>query len=252
MRLYVLDNGSVHGSWRIFFKNRKQSPGDWLEFPCSMFLLDTPQGKILYDGGIHPGGIRAKSLSYRYQTRHQTLKSQLALCGTKVEDINMVILSHMHYDHVGNLFLFPHAEVVVSRKEYNYAWKMVTEPEDEGGNAYCRQDFDVPVKKWTFLDEDTELLPGIEAVMLPGHTPGMMGLVVHLENRTFILPQDCLYTARHMEEPAVRPGMVYSEEQFGSSVDKVRMLQEKYDADIIYGHSMRQRERLRMAPEFYD
>lgn len=251
MKLYILDNGTVHGTWSIFYTNREDAPDDRIEFPCSMFLLDTPQGKILYDGGIYPGGIRAKSVSYRYQTRQQTLEEQLALCGTTVDEINMVILSHMHYDHAGNLFLFPHAEVVVSKTEYGHAWKMVTNPGDLVDNAYCRADFDVPVKKWTLLEGDTEIVPGVEAVMLPGHTPGLMGLVVHLEEKTFILPQDCLYTARNFGPPAVRSGLVSSEEDFYRSAEKVRKLQEKYNAEIIYGHDMEQHEKLQLAPKYY-
>lgn len=61
----------------------------------------------------------------------------------------------------------------------------------------------------------------------------------------------CLYTERNFGPPAVRSGLVYSEEMFYESVEKVRDLQAKYDAKIIYGHDSAQRKTLRIAPDYY-
>ena len=251
MKLYILDNGTIHGNWNIFYSDRKDAPEERIEFPCSMFLIDTPQGKILFDAGVYPGGIRAKSLSYRYQERRQTLEEQLALCSTELEEIKIVILSHLHYDHAGNLFLFPQTEVICSRTEYEHAWNEVRKGDAADDRAYFRGDFDVPVGKWTLLDREAEIVPGVEVIFLPGHTPGLIGLVVHLEGGTFILPQDCLYTERNFGPPAARSGLVYSDELFYASVEKVRALQTKYDAKIIYGHDGAQRKTLRIAPDYY-
>ena len=114
-------------------------------------------------------------------------------------------------------------------------------------------DLDVPVKQYILVDEDFELAPGIEVVNLPGHTPGLIGLIVHLEkNGTIILPQDCVYTQEVYGPPAKASGLLYDSIEFFKSIEKLRKLQKKYNAKIVFAHDYEFFKTLKTVPEYYE
>ena len=246
MKLYVLDNGYIEGSYQIFYRENEYDGGGRIVFPVNLFLIETDDAKkILFDTGVFPGGIRAKSSSYRYQSEEQTVEKQLLRCGIVPGDIDAVILSHLHYDHAGCLFLFQGKDFYVSRAEYEAA---------NGENppaAYAPADYRVD-GNWHLLEGDGELFPGIEAVMLPGHTPGMMGLVVHLKSGPVILTQDAVYAADNYYPKCMIPGLIMDEGSYRRSLEKVLHLQTKYNASLIFGHDAAQRKQLKMAPAYYE
>lgn len=102
--------------------------------------------------------------------------------------IKAVILSHFHFDHVQNLDLFPEAKVIMSRREWEYV---------STGEYRERGDTFVPAPLFTYLksiaknkvvlvDDGEEITPGVSCKMLPGHTPGSLGLWLE-EKKTLIL-----------------------------------------------------------------
>ena len=128
--------------------------------------------------------------------------------------------------------------------------RLNSDPATHGG--YIKADLDVAVKQYHLVEEDFELAPGIEVVNLPGHTPGLLGLVVHLDGGSYILPQDCVYTEEIYGPPAKASGLLYDSLAFFDSIEKVRQLQKRYDATVIYAHDEDNFKTLKTAPEFYE
>lgn len=100
----------------------------------------------------------------------------LVVCGSvtatrsKPEDIRTVVLSHMHVDHTGYLYLFPHAEIIVQEKEFAAAFTYAFEQLDQNGHTlYMRRDITAPVDKYTLISGDYEICPGVKCISLPGH-----------------------------------------------------------------------------------
>lgn len=242
MRLYCLDLGAIEGALRIFDSRAENNTRTI--FPVNAYLMETDDGKnILFDLGVHPGGIRADSASYRYQTKEQTLEAQLALCGKKPEDIDCVILSHLHYDHAGYLFLFREKPIYVNQKEYDHAFS-------HPGGAYCRKDYDVGAADWRFVNEDTELFPGITAVQLPGHSPGHLGLLVRLSSGNILCAQDALYSHFNDFPDKILPGLLWSRADYEASLEKIRVLHaQDPKLTVFYGHDSSQNKKY--APECY-
>lgn len=104
---------------------------------------------------------------------------------------------------------------------------------------------DVVVKQYHLIEEDFVLIPGIEVINLPGHTPGLLGLVVHL-------PQDCIYTESIFGPPAKASGLLYDSLNYFKSIEKVRKIKNKYNAKIIFAHNYDFFKTLKLAPEFYE
>ncbi|MDR1835458.1 MAG: N-acyl homoserine lactonase family protein [Fusobacteriaceae bacterium] len=267
-KVYILNTGyletdknNVVGGWTVGTKDTPYVKNEWIKLPVMAFLIETDDGYILYDTGSNPDAMKGywskvlQQIYPLYQKPEEELDKQLALCGVKPEDIKTVVISHMHLDHAGNLQLFPNTTVIVPKADF-YAGqaqvKLNKDPNTHGG--YVKGDMDRYVGQYVLADGDVdfELVPGVEVINLPGHTPGLLGLVVHLPNQTMILPQDCIYSSEIYGPPARLSGLCYDSISFMKSVEKVRRLQKKYNATVIYAHDEPSFKTYKLAPAYYD
>lgn len=253
------DKNNVVGGWTVATKDHTQVVNEWIKLPVMAFLLETDDGYILYDTGSNPeamNGYWQESLQQiypLYQTPEQRLEKQLALCGVKPEDIHTVVLSHMHLDHAGNLQLFPHATVYVPKLDFMTAQAQVRlNPNRNTHGGYVKGDMDREVAQYIMVDEDFELVPGVDIINLPGHTPGLLGMIIHLPNGVYILPQDCIYSTEIYGPPARVSGLLYDNLAFMKSIEKVRKLQKQYNAKIIFAHDENFFKTLSCAPAYYE
>lgn len=268
MKLYILDNGWLEGdsNWMVAMSvkgtlENKTPRIKWIRTPVYTVLIDHPDGKILYDTGCHPKAMKGywpqclTSIFPYYHKENQLLTKQLELAGIAPEKVKKVILSHLHLDHAGSSYLFKNVEFYVHKKDYDYGKFLVnssSNPKDHG--AYVKADLEaIPTDKLHLIDKDTRLTKNIELISLPGHTPGVLGLMVHLENEgTLIFPMDAVYTKENYGPPAKMSGIVYDSLSFLKSIEKIRSLQKKYDAKVMFSHDMQFFKTLKVAPLFYD
>ena len=267
MKVYILDTGyletdknNVVGGATIGSYSNPHVKNEWIKLPVMAVLIDHPGGKILYDLGSNPeamNGYWPKNLQEiypLYQTKEQRLENQLALCGTKPEEIKKVIISHMHLDHAGNLDMFKHADVYVSKADFMQSQTQVrlnVDPLTHGG--YIKADLDVSVKQYHLIEEDFEFEEGIEIINLPGHTPGLLGIVIHLKNEgTLIFPQDSVYTSEIYGPPVKSSGLLYDSLSFFKSINKVRALEKKYNAKVFFAHDYEFFQTIKVAPKYYE
>jgi glyoxylase-like metal-dependent hydrolase (beta-lactamase superfamily II) len=146
---------------------------------CSLLLIRTAGRTILFDTG--PFRIR------------QTLIRALKELGLAPAGVDTIFLTHLHWDHVENLDLFPHAEVLTPRTEFEYA--AAPRPNDWGTPPYVREILrDMHV---TLLpDQEQEIFPGVKTLLLPGHSVGLQGLVIDTGDACAVLASDALWSAR--------------------------------------------------------
>jgi glyoxylase-like metal-dependent hydrolase (beta-lactamase superfamily II) len=102
----------------------------------------------------------------------------LAALGVDAAAVDQVVVTHAHYDHIGNLHRFPNAEIVIARSEYEfwtgpYAGRLqlahTTEPAELAQLSAVRDE-----GRLRLVEGTVDLQPGIELVVVGGHTPGQL------------------------------------------------------------------------------
>jgi glyoxylase-like metal-dependent hydrolase (beta-lactamase superfamily II) len=127
-----------------------------------------------------------------YRVRPMLVEA-LAAHGLAPAQIDTVFVSHLHWDHIENIDLFRHAEILVPRLEFEYAAAIRTT--DWGTPPYAREM--LHGMRIALLDErEQEIFPGIRTIPLPGHSVGLQGLVVKAEDGDLVLASDALWSAR--------------------------------------------------------
>lgn len=141
-----------------------------------------------------------------------TLTYQLAKMGIKLEEVKTVLLTHLHYDHCSQIQLFKNARIAIARKEFI----SVVAPYDKDLLKFTNYPRDI--YSWLagdgwrqlFLFEDNqEILPGIIAMVLGGHTPGSTAFDIDGESGRTIICGDFINRYENYDK-RLPPGLLDS------------------------------------------
>ncbi len=155
------------------------------------------------------------------------LPKRFAEHGLKIDDIDILVLSHFHHDHVMNFDYFRNARILLHEKEA--AW-VLSNPDDWPTPKYL-----FPVLQSTgrleLIGKDQEILPGIQTLLSPGHTPGCMALVLRDQNMpTTVLAADAVKNITELATGQV--GMSLDNAASAKSIRKIREIAEI----VVPGH----------------
>ena len=231
----------------------KDLPTEWVLSPSHCVLVETPDARLLWDTSCPrdwetrwaPADLN-DFFPYDHVTEDEYLDSRLEQMAITPEDIDYVVVSHMHMDHVGNARLFNngHTRFICSKAEKDYAFSF---DEDFLGSHLKTADYgDL---NWEPFDGDGEFIPGVSFIQTPGHTPGSMSMRVDLpETGTMIFTADAVYMGANYGPPVVPASVVNNLDDWYSSVEKLRGIAQSSDAMLVFGHDASQLETLRLAP----
>ena len=140
-------------------------------------------------------------------------KDVLGRLGYTPEDIDVILVSHMHFDHMGNFEAFPNAQLYVQRAEFD-GWSMAVDTANkmstEEEKAWIFSSFDptdltraangLADGRIRFVDGDTELLPGVTARLArDSHTFGSQWFKIETENGPYVAAGDTVYWYSNIE-----------------------------------------------------
>jgi glyoxylase-like metal-dependent hydrolase (beta-lactamase superfamily II) len=192
-------------------------------FPLLSFLIlseDTDdETAILVDTGVKS----SDSQYMRKRERHiggsgggpEPLERGLSEFGLVPEDIDYVVLTHLHYDHASNNDLFSDSEFLIQRTEYETARKPL--PMFETTYPAFTTD-SIDDDQLTLLEGDYRLCDGIELLQTPGHSTGMQSVVVETSTGPVALVADLAYF-----EHSLHPGIDSMIDAHGKKVEVTSM-----------------------------
>ena len=158
---------------------------DGERMPVYVHVIDHPDGRVLVDTGmteLHP-------LVADMDPRLSPLSEQdFDLAG-----IDIVVNTHLHFDHCGGNRLFAGKPIYVQRRELDDA-----RTEDD---YTIREWVDAPGVRYVPVDGELELLPGIRLLPAPGHTAGTQVVVVGTGGRPVVVAGDLAVTFDELDEP---------------------------------------------------
>jgi glyoxylase-like metal-dependent hydrolase (beta-lactamase superfamily II) len=171
-------------------------------------LLVRGERTLIIDAGIGDK-LPPKLLDIYGVDRTRHLADALSDAGASADDVDMVLATHLHFDHAGGFTergadgvvrpRFHRAEYVVRRGE----WDDASEPNDRSRASYMAENFrplaDAGVVR--LVDDDTTIMPGVRVRRTGGHTMHHQIVLIESEGRTAAFAADLMPTAAHVDEP---------------------------------------------------
>ncbi len=213
-------------------------PGTVSDFPLIAWYIEGSEKRILVDtGGGDPAKVNPRVLPYRREN-DQSIENALKKIGLKCDDIDIVIMSHLHWDHSAGNKLFPKAKIIVQKEE----WRAASSPSQDAVRPYPP---DVIANiHYTIVSGDREIAEGVKVILTPGHTHGLQGILVEGGTKRIFIASDTLPLFKNLEQDPPRISNVYVDlKKYYESLDKIRGL----SAFILPGHDFQVFER-----KFYD
>lgn len=237
-------------------RNHKHEPAAWGECPTHAILIETEEGRILWDTGVPrdwesrwaPTGFQDFFPVQEDPSGPGFLDSALADLELTPDDIDILVLSHLHFDHAANAKMFDNGKTRILVQSDEIEGVKTIDGAFKG--AHLVSDFEG--MNMEAVHGDAEIVPGVSVIFTPGHTWGTMSLRVDLPNDgTKIFTSDAVYMGASWGPPAIGAGIVWDSVGWLESVEKLRRIQEETGAEVIFGHDAEQRKSMKIAPNGY-
>jgi len=169
-------------------------PDHRIEMPVFTFLIEDGEKLLLVDTGMswserandyhHPGSRQPQGMA---------IHEQLAKIGYKPQDIDIVVFTHMHWDHIFYMDKFTNATFIAHEKEYAFALDPIPlyyKSYEHPALGIIRPFEGIDIK--TVYGEQ-EIIPGVRVFETPGHSPGHMSVEVDTRQGSFICAGDSVF-----------------------------------------------------------
>lgn len=212
---------------------------DWdvqVEANYYIWFLQWGGEAVVVDAGVSPKVARERDLS-----PYTSPADVLARIGVQAESVGHVILTHLHWDHATGVTLFPNATLYLQEEEFRFWTEDPISRRPPFSNPFISDDsyrtYLSNLKgsdRLVLLQGDQEILPGVECVLAPGHTPALQAVAVSTEKGTAILGSDCAHTFDNYREdwPSC---LIFDLRAWMESYDKLRA--KASSSDLLFpGH----------------
>jgi N-acyl homoserine lactone hydrolase len=175
--------------------------GALLEIPHTMFVLRGPRTVVVDTSFGSAAVIREHYPQEVWRDAAEEPSAMLAELGVNADDVEIVVCTHLHYDHCGGNYLFPNARILVQQAELDYSLHPISSLMER---EYFSIDAGYPpqcdVRNLVPISGDVEVAAGLRLVALPGHTPGSQGLVVDTAHGRLALAGDLIMVRENFDD----------------------------------------------------
>lgn len=176
-----------------------EGPGTAIDIPHAVFLATGPANVLVDTSFRSAATVRASYPQEIGRPPGEELEVLLAGLGLRPADIEMIIHTHLHYDHAGNDHLFPGVSPLVQRVEIDYAAApsvTIMQREYFAPSAGFTPPF--APGRFTPVDGDLAVADGLQLLHLPGHTPGSQGVLFDTVAGPVCIPGDQVMVQENM------------------------------------------------------
>ena len=235
-----LDGGAMFGvvPKTLWSRTNPSDEANRIILAMRLMIIKYKERVFITDAGV--GNKMNEKLSKIYNVDHSKydLISGLNNCGIQAEQVTDVILTHLHFDHVGGStyydekgrlkLTFPSATHHIQKAQWEWAQK----PSDKDAASFMKENFQ-PLKdynKLNLIDGPGELIPGMELLLFNGHTPAMQAIKISDSKNTLFYCADIFPTSSHIPLPYI---MGYDIHPMTTLEEKKRILPRALDEKWI-------------------
>ena len=218
-----------------------------ITIPISMWIVVHPKGLVVFDTGNNALVSDGNCKSYWQaglcdflkpnQKREDVIDMQLKKIGYSADKVKVVVTSHTHLDHAGNMKLFPNAIHVIQKKELYQGW-FPEKFQGRSGGAFVIADLE-GTREFNFLELEGDYdLFGDGSVLIlstPGHTLGHQSMKVKTAGSgTIIISQDAIWMQENLDGyPA---GLNYSVLDYSKSLSRLKFMRDIEGTQLFMAH----------------
>ena len=203
---YPLDGGAFFGVVPKVMWSRKVAADDknYVTAGLNSLLIRTGKQTVLVETGM---GNKLSERMVKFYGQPAKLLDSLAASGVAPEDVDIVINSHLHFDHCGwNTVRDKNGKIVPTFPRAKYyapegEWQYARHPSERDAISYIPENYDPLVEsgQMTLLKGGEEIVPGVSVKTFPGHTAHMQAVIVHSQERTACYISDLMPTTAHID-----------------------------------------------------
>lgn len=258
---FRLDGGSMFGVVPRPLWQKKTQPDDRNRIPLAMRPLIVRGARtMIIDAGLgDKDDARFHDIYGVDRARH--LDHTLAEAGLSADDIDIVLATHLHFDHAGGFTArdasgrvrprFPRAQYIVRRGE----WDDATHPHERNRASYLRDNY-VPLAEAGVLqlvDEDQTIMPGVKVRRTGGHTMHHQMVLIESGGKTAAFVADLMPTAAHVPDAWIMGFDLYPMDTLAAkkaflreAVERDMLVFFEHDPEVVAGHLRLQDGKIRV------
>jgi glyoxylase-like metal-dependent hydrolase (beta-lactamase superfamily II) len=225
IKIFPINTGWIEGDLGTYLFWKGEA-GRKIWMPVLCFYVDTGEYKIMVDTGLCDEE-RATKYHHKCQKRG-CLQSPDALraLGVSPEEIDIVILTHLHWDHVQNIKAFSKARYICTATEIAWAYNPLP--------LYYRS-YESPILgikpafsglNFEIVDGETQIVPGVSVFPTPGHSPGHQSVLVKTSVGDIVLAGDAIFQMRNMDPKEDEFWRYWVPARFTNSIEGWRSVEE--------------------------
>lgn len=266
-KMCLLDLGALSGDKGWFLpgslgggatRSNRSPERTWVEIPVVAALIQHKDGLVLFDAGASPdvNTTRPKTTEEFPLTRfsdQNLLEKQLSLLGLRPADIAYVVISHLHWDHIGQLPTFGNRKVPLILQKRELEWALYSIWQAKALN-YTLEDMQPLIgSNWFPLeDKSFELLDGITLEWTGGHTPGHQIVKVTMTSgNTYVLTGDYLHTPEEYDLET-KGWLLGDAEEWQAEIRKLKLQVMAQKAKLVISHDPGLWEKYPRAPRWIE